>query len=188
MKDMKQPYPHPVSVLYDPGSTTQMLWNIVNDTNLESRVKILAYNQLRAKGQKIDKQELLGVIVENAFDQGLDVLASFADGTSRYIYHNSYMIFWEVREDDEANRLTRNLFDNSQTIVDRISPWDRSRKQQPAKGMARITFLSSKGYYFVEGEGADLFRNPIVSPALISALELFKFLSGKDSQRRADGQ
>src|SRR4030095_744747 len=84
-KNMKRPYSYPWDILFSDNEDTATLQKIIDDTALESRIKMLACNKMMAAGQTPTKKELLAVIVEVALDEGLDVLASFKDGTARYI-------------------------------------------------------------------------------------------------------
>jgi hypothetical protein len=68
----KPPYAHPFDVLFAENSTPAALLTIAADHTAETRTRILAYNRLLAMGQKPDKKELLGVIVEVGLDQGVD--------------------------------------------------------------------------------------------------------------------
>jgi hypothetical protein len=49
---------------------------IIDDTNADPRIKVLAYNKQHSIGHKPNKKELLAVVVEVGLDEGPDVLAS----------------------------------------------------------------------------------------------------------------
>jgi hypothetical protein len=61
------------------------LRKIAEDQANEGRVRALAYNRLRAAGEKVAPKKLLGVIIEVPLQQGLDVLAAFSEGGIRYL-------------------------------------------------------------------------------------------------------
>jgi hypothetical protein len=174
----ERPDSYPWDILFSDTSKNADLEKIIADTNADPRVKVLAYNKLFINGQKIDKKELLGVIVEVGLDNGLDVLASFRDGTARYINQSGKIIIWETT-DDISNTLTDKLFDKSYAIVNQIGPWDKPRRPRPEKGIVRITFLVSNRLYFGEGPINVLFSDPMAGPALSSAAELMKYLMKK---------
>lgn len=182
-ENTKPPYTYPFSILFEKNSTTDQLQKIVGDPESDPRTKILAYNQLRERGIKSDKKELLAVIVEVGLDSGLDVLASFKNGTARYINQTGAILVWETTTDDSSNKLTQTLFNNSQMAVEKIGPWDKPRRQYPAKGMARISFLVSDGLYFGEGPVDVLFNDPIAGSALESATELMMYLTAKNNSQ-----
>jgi len=133
-------------------------------------------------GDKPAKKELLAVIVEVGLDDGLDVLASFSNGTARYINQTGKILIWEA-SDKTSDELTKDLFLKSQQIIDQIGPWDKPRRPYPTKGNVRITFLVSDGLYFGEGPINDLFNDPLARPALNAATGLLKFLTEKDLER-----
>ncbi|MFA6278204.1 MAG: hypothetical protein WC622_15750 [Pedobacter sp.] len=175
----QQPYAYPFDILFSEPSSVTDLQKIIDDKNSDPRLKILAYNRQLASGHKPAKKELLAVIVEVGLENGLDVLASFKDGTARYINQTGKILVWETTDDVSANQITNDLFANSQNIVNQIGVWDRPRLPNPIKGNVRISFLVSDGLYFGEGPMNDLFSDPMASPALTKATELMQYLTQK---------
>lgn len=175
----QQPYAYPFDILFSETSSVADLQKIIDDKNTDSRIKVLAYNKQLASGHRPTRKELLGVIVEVGLDEGLDVLASFKNGTARYINHTGKILVWETTDDIAANKITKDLFSNSQNIVIQIGAWDKPRRPNPTKGDVRITFLVSDGLYFGEGPMDVLFSDPMASPALTKATELMQYLTQK---------
>lgn len=175
----QQPYTYPFDILFSETSSVTDLQKIIDDKNSDSRIKVLAYNKQLASGHKPNKKELLAVIVEVGLDEGLDVLASFNNGTARYINHTGKILVWETTDDTAANKITSELFASSETIVKQIGAWDKPRRPNPTKGNVRITFLVSDGLYFGEGPMDVLFSDPMASPALTKATELMQYLTQK---------
>jgi hypothetical protein len=176
-KKTQQPYTYPFDILFAETPSAEDLQKIIDDINSDPRFKILAYNRQLASGHKPTKKELLAVIVEVGLDEGIDVLASFNNGTARYINHTGKILVWETTEDTAANKITNDLFANSQNIVNQIGAWDKPRRPNPTKGNVRITFLVSDGLYFGEGPMDVLFSDPMASPALTKATELMQYLT-----------
>lgn len=174
-----QPYTYPFDILFSETNSVTDLQKIIDDKNSDPRIKVLAYNRQLANGHNPNKKELLAVIVEVGLDDGLDVLASFNNGTARYINQTGKILIWETTTDKIANELTNELFLKSQDILNQIGAWDKPRKQQPTKGNGRITFLVSNGLYFGEGPIDVLFNDPMASPALTKATQLMKYLTEK---------
>jgi hypothetical protein len=178
-QNVKEPYTYPFDVLFVENSSIADLQKIIDETNSDPRFKILAYTQQLARGYKPTQKELLAVIVEIGLEKGLDVLASFVDGTARYINHTEKILVWETTDDPKANELTMQLFDNSIKIVNKIGAWDKPRRPNPTKGNVRITFLVSGELYFGEGPIDVLFTDQMASSALTSATELMQYLTRK---------
>jgi hypothetical protein len=176
------PYSYPFDILFSQTSTDSDLQKIIDDSSRETRVKILAYNGQLAQGYKPNKKELLAVIVEVGLEKGLDVLASFNDGTARYINQTGKVLVWEA-SDEKSKELTQDLFLKSQNIVDQIGVWDKPRRPAPTTGNVRITFLVSDGLYFGEGPVDVLFNDPMASAALTSATYLMKYLTEKSLEK-----
>ena len=177
----QKPFSYPFDVLFSETSTVSDLQKITDDEKAEPRVKILAYNRLLAEGHKSSKKDLLAVIVEVGLETGLDVLASFRNGTARYINQTGKLIIWETT-DTESAQLTDDLFLKSENIVHQIGPWDKERRPPPATGVTRITFLVSDGLYFGEAPTEVLFNDPLAREALASATTLMKYLTDKSLQ------
>ncbi len=174
----KPPYSYPFDILFSEKSTDSDFQKIIYDHTSDARLKLLSYNRQIASGHKPDKKELLAVIVEVGLDSGVDTLASFNDGTARYINQTGKILIWEA-EDEKSTELTKDLFLKSQNIVNQIGPWDNPRRPAPTMGNVRITFLVSDGLYFGEGPMDVLFNDPMASPALTSATYLMKYLTEK---------
>jgi len=175
----QKPYTYPFDILFSESSSIAEFQKIIDDKNSDPRIKILAYNRQLALGRKPTKKELLAVIVEVGLDNGLNVLASFNNGTARYINQTGKILVWETSDDKAANKITNELFVNSQNIVNQIGAWNKPRRSNPTKGNVRITFLVSDGLYFGEGPMDVLFNDPMASPALMKATELMQYLTQK---------
>ncbi len=173
------PYTYPFDILFSDKSSMNELQKIIDDENSDPRIKILAYNKQVASGHTPTKKELLAVIVEIGIDDGLDTLASFRDGTARYINQTGKVLIWENPADAAANKIINNLFTNSETIVQKIGRWDQDRRPNPPEGNLRITFLFSDGLYFGEGPMDVLFEDPMAGPALNNATELLQYINEK---------
>ena len=172
------PYTYPFDVLFSETSTNSDLEAVINDTSVETRAKILAYNRKLAIDYPASNKELLAVIVEVGLEDGLDTLASFNDGTARYINQSGKILIWEAA-DTRSTELTQDLFAKSENIISHIGPWDKPRRPAPSKGNLRITFLVSDGLYFGEGPINTLFNDQMAGPALLSATYLMKYLTEK---------
>lgn len=179
--NIKPPYNYPFDILFNESAQITDLQKIITDVDSEPRIKLLAANKLLAAGQTPAK-ELLVVIVEVGLDEGLDVLASYKNGTARYINYTGSMIIWENTDDAEANALKDELFEKSEVVIKQIGPWDQPRKAHPVKGYVRLSFLLTDGLYFGEGPMNVLFNDPMASAPLSSATRLMQYLM-QQSQR-----
>lgn len=177
-------YAYPFDILFSDKPSLADLQKLTDDTSSDPRIKVLSYNRQIALGHKPAKKELIAVIVEVWLDNGLDVLASFNNGTARYINQTGKVLIWETTSDEISKKLTNDLFLKSQSVVNQIGPWDKPRRPYPTKGNVRITFLVSDGLYFGEGPIEILFNDPLASPALTAATELMKYLMEKSIETK----
>lgn len=126
---------------------------------------------------------MLAVIIEIGLDRRTDVLASFKDGSARYINQSGKVIIWEIR-DERSDFLTSELFDESENMVKKIGPWDKhERLAPPALDLARVTFLISDGLYFGQAPMNVLFHDPLSGPALNVATLLMQDITEKALRR-----
>src|SRR5262245_53594483 len=75
----------PWSELFCAPPSLEALAKIAADQHQESRVRMLAFNTLRAAGRAVAEKEYLGTIIEVRLPEGLDTLAVFGDRGARYI-------------------------------------------------------------------------------------------------------
>jgi hypothetical protein len=166
----------PWSVLFANPVSIERLISLQEDPGAETRVRLLASHLLRQYGQPPAKKELLAVIIEVALEQGLDVLASYQDGSARFISHGGKVIIWDV-SNSESDKLTQTLFEHSEQVIKQIGPWEKGRLNAPKKGNSRITFLISDDLYFGEAPTDVLFNDPLVRETLSSATALLDYLT-----------
>jgi hypothetical protein len=171
---------YPWDAILSASDYAGQLEKIIADDQVASRIKLLAYHRLMKNGTVINRKDLLGVIIEIGLENGLDVLASYRDGTARYINYSGSMIVWET-VDERSNALTNDLFLVSQQVVQKTGPWDKPKRPKPAKGTARVTFLVSGDIYFGEGPINVLFNDPLAGPVLAAGATLMKYLVEKAS-------
>jgi hypothetical protein len=154
-----------------------------HDDFVESRLRLLAFHQLRVRGVSVDQGILLGVVVEVALEAGLDVLAVYLDGTARYLNYSGKVIIWEAK-DPEVDRLIIEVFALSEHILAQIGPWEGQRKPPPPSDHLRLSFLASDGLYFGEGPMNALFGDPMAGPVLNLLTNLMQILV----ERTSNGQ
>ncbi len=119
----------PWDILFSEPARNADLKILANDIKAESRTRVLAYNKLLAAGQKVKVKELLAVIVEVGLENGLDVLASFSDGSARYINQTEKIIVWETAN-VASSVLTNQLFKDSARVITQIGPWNKPRSRR----------------------------------------------------------
>lgn len=167
---------YPWNVLFAESPDADALNEMIEDEQLESRVKLLAYRLLADIGQPAAENVLLGVIVEVGLEGGLDVLAAYQDGTARYINHAEKIIIWDA-PDKRSQPLINGLFAQSLQVVNNIGPWDKERLSPPAEGDIRLTFLVSGDIYFGQGPFDVLAKDAMGGPVIHAATQLMIYLT-----------
>ena len=154
-----------------PDTDPATLRAISGKESAESRLRVLAFNRLRAMGEKVTPGILLGTIVEVPLDGGLDTLAVFTDQRIRYINQTGKMAVFEAPLPAMKVAIAA-LMAASKTVVSRIGPWDKPRLPPPPKGSVRLSFLVSDGLYFGQGPFEQFSRDAMAGPVIKHAGEL----------------
>jgi hypothetical protein len=163
------------AALFSPAPEAATIRGIAENSEQESRVRVLAYNWLREHKHPVPPRQLLGVIVEVPLDGGLDVIAAGSDGRVRYINQTGKLAILEGGPPEVAEK-ARALVASAVPVVSRIGPWEKKRLPPPKKGNVRMTFLVSDGLYFGEGPFTLMQRDPMAAPLLKNAGELLQLV------------
>jgi hypothetical protein len=142
--------------------------------DLESRHYLQAWHFLREAGEQPpddEAKEVLGVVVEVALRQGLDVVAVYADRSVRYFNHAGGGVILEHAEGSLAERVDA-LLAAARDVVAAIGPWEGERPGPPQRGHARLSFLTPSGLHFGEGPREALEADPLGSAVLRLATEI----------------
>ena len=173
---------HPWSELFRKKPDLAAIARIAGDTREESRVRMLAFNMLRAAGRTVPKKDYLGTIIEVRLEEGLDTMAVFADGSARYINHSGKIAVVEGTPNPFDGEIKR-VIETSRPIVAAIGPWDKERLPPPKVGNLRMTFLVSDGLYFGEGPMDSMQRQALAAPLISAATSLlFKLVDQTSSK------
>jgi hypothetical protein len=153
-------------------------WREVADRpDLESRHVLRAWALLRAHGAAPPPdvaKRTLGVVIEAALPEGLDVVAAYADHTARYFNHSGKRIFWDARGPLDA--AIDDLLAAAQAVVDVIGPWDGPRRPPPSKGNVRLSFLTPSGLHFGEGKFKAIESDGLSGPVFHRGVALMQAL------------
>jgi hypothetical protein len=166
------------------SSDRAALESIANDEGMESRIRMLAFNRLRAMNVAVPSKQLLGVILEVPLGRGLDTLAVFADGRMRYINQAEKIGIFEDAPPAIAQKVQM-VLRASQAVVDQIGPATEPRRAPPTADLTRMTFLVSDGLYFGEAASDDMYTDRLGGPVMGNAAELLSLLVDYTLQRQA---
>jgi hypothetical protein len=165
----------PHATVLSAATDRETLERIGDDLGVESSVRALAFNSLRAMKVSVPRKRLLGAIIEFPQESGLDVLAAFADGRLRYINQSEKLAIFESTSPTLAAQVGE-LLRLSQLVVNRFGPWDKPRRPPPTGDLTRMSFLVSDGLYFGEGRTSDLMRDNVARPVVEAATTLLRMV------------
>ena len=172
---------HPWSTLFSNTPDLEAIAKVAGDISQESRVRMLAFNSLRAAGQEVPRKDYLGTIIEVRLPGGLDTLAVFSDGNARYINQSGKIAVVEGTP-NPFDREIQKVIETSKPIVTAIGPWDKDRLPAPKQGNIRMTFLVSDGLYFGEGPMEAMQRERMAAPLISSGTALLLKLVEKTTK------
>jgi hypothetical protein len=155
--------------LFGAAPDPRVVQTIGEDPAEESRVRLLAWQWLRAAGQPVASRELLGVVVEVPLEGGLDVLAAYADGSVRYIHHTGRVAVFEATP-DEVTQQGKLLVHAAIPLAARGIV--KSRAAPPTLGNVRLSLLAADGLHVRDGSFGDVDRDAVASPVLKQAQRL----------------
>jgi hypothetical protein len=126
----------------------------------EALVQLWAWHNLRRLGTSPSPglaQKILGIVIEVPFGESSDVLASYADGTARYLNHQGAIILW-----DTFDEVITPLIYEGIKLARPMGEYQQFHSDDPvADGEIRLTTLTPGGVYIWEGspeDGSDISR------------------------------
>lgn len=167
----KGPLLPPMSILFSDSPNLVEIEKVAADEKQESRMRMVAFNALRAAGKEVPKKIYLGTIIEAGLAGGTDTLAVFADGRARYINHSGKMVIVESATNPFEQEI-KDLIEASKPVVEAIGPWTKPRLAAPKRGMFRMTFLVSDGLYFGQGPMEAMQKERLAAPVVMAGTRL----------------
>jgi len=172
---------------HDPAAAVASLQQVLALPDLESRHYVQAWQFLRLLGVQPPASEakrVLGVVVEVALPQGLDLVAAYPDNSARYYNYSGAGVVWEQNVDLPSGAIQA-LLAAAQPVAAAIGPWLEARPAAPATGMVRLNILTPSGLHFGQGAMNQFFQDPMAAPVLLRAQALMEALmavsaTGKD--------
>ncbi|QHT66444.1 hypothetical protein GXP67_07120 [Rhodocytophaga rosea] len=153
-----------------------ILQQIIQMPALESRHYLQAHHFMHQLGYRMDQEkQLLGVVVEVAMPEGLDLLAAYSDYTARYYNYSGAGIVWES-PNESINQEISQVLQAGQVIMHRIGPWEGERLGAPKTGYGRINLLTTEGLHFGEGPMNVLMNDTLGGSMLKAAIALMSRL------------
>jgi hypothetical protein len=154
----------------------QALQTILSTPSLESRHYLQAWQALSQEGTvPAFPVEIFGMVVEVAMEEGLDLLAIYADHSARYYNYSGGGIVWD-QPDEEISGKIDVILQQGQQIIQHIGPWQGERPAAPVAGKARISMLTSHGLYFGEAPQTVLFNDKLAGPTMYAMLDMMETL------------
>ena len=154
---------------------------------LESRHYVQAWHFLKQLGVKppdTRAKEVYGVVVEVSTNQGLDIVAAYADHSARYFNYSGAAVIWE-NPDGSLTKETAHLLDAGRAIVHLIGPWEEERPGAPPQGHARVSMLTPSGLHFGQAPFEALANDKMGGPIIQAAIDLMEALIGKSEEASA---
>jgi hypothetical protein len=114
-------------------------------------------------------------------DQGLDIVAAFADRTARYWNYSGTGIVWEAR-DPKIDEIVEILLNVGGEILKQVGIGQRDLLPIPKKGNIRIFLMAYDGTCFGEGSYDSMYKDDMGKYAINMAYALMMALMEKQKQ------
>jgi hypothetical protein len=151
---------------------------ILEQPGLEPRHYLQAWHFLRQHGERASSdvaKQVLGIVVEVALPQGLDLLAAYSDHSARYYNYSGAGVVWD-HPDSSLDASIDQLLTVAKEVVAKIGPWEQPRPAAPPKGQVRMSFLTPSGLHVGQGPmnalAADPFGGRVIQLATMLMREL----------------
>jgi hypothetical protein len=129
---------------------------IAEDTILQ----LWGWHNLRRFGKEPSAamaQQVLGVVIEVPYENSSDVLASYADGTARYLNHQGGLIVWDTVDE----KITPLIYEGIR-MARPMGSLEQFHSDEPVlEGEVRLSVLTPAGVFIWEGspeDGSDVSR------------------------------
>lgn len=170
----------------DNAKAISQLKQIVETQGLNTRIYLQAWHTLVSLGElpvETLRGYTQGVAIENHMDQGLDIVAAYADYTARYWNYTGTGIVWETRDPD-IDKLIFNLLSVGFEVTKRIGLGVRDTPPVPQKGYVRIYIMAYDGSTLGEGPYDQLSKDQMGGAAIGAAFNLMTGLMKKQENRK----
>jgi hypothetical protein len=151
--------------------------------DVETRIRLLAWNALRTLGDKPDANianEVQGVVLELHNEAGVGTVAAYVDGRARCLGGQGKVIIWEAPNSDaEISTLIKNFLRLAQPLVRRTPSFDRHNPSGPKLNYVRVSVLTYGGIHIADAFGPEIDEKHFIAPTLIASTELLHALAKK---------
>ncbi|HSB03168.1 MAG TPA: hypothetical protein VLE49_21130 [Anaerolineales bacterium] len=152
----------------DKATAIGLLKQIAAAEGLGTRIYLQAWHSLRGLGELPPEPlrgQIQGFIIENHMEQGLDLLAAYADHTARYSNYSGAGLVWDTR-DPEIDHLIDDMLSVGQELMKWIGVNQNENLPIPPKGSIRLFMMSYDGSYSGEGPYAQFFQGQTAGYAI----------------------
>ena len=125
-------------------------------SDAETRVVAQGWTALRELGEAPPPQradEVLGVVVETGYDEGVAIIAGYADGRARFFGSRGAGYIGD-EQPAPVQKAARALTQAATRVVRKLNPG--ARRSYPERGTVRVTVLTPAGLRVAEGEKSRL--------------------------------
>lgn len=152
----------------DKATAIGLLKQVAATEGLATRLYLQAWHSLRSLGELPPEPlrvQIQSFIIEKHMDQGLDIIAAYADHTARYWSYTGAGIALDAR-DPEIDPLIDNLLSIGQEIMKTIGLDQTDNLPVPAQGNTRLFMTGFGGSCLGEGPSIHLIRDLMAGYAI----------------------
>ncbi|HNG60213.1 MAG TPA: hypothetical protein PKZ52_10340 [Cellvibrionaceae bacterium] len=151
--------------------SNEILQTLAMNGDEDTRIRLLAFAQLRKNNIAVPQKILLATIVEVGLADGLEMLTVYDDRRVRYISAKGRLAVVESPT-PPMELIIQGFLADSQKIINHLNPCDDARHTFPSYGRAKMTFIASDGIYIGEAQFKHMQENPEAAKIIDGALDL----------------
>ena len=155
----------------------------------ETILQLWAWHNLRRLGKSPSPamaQQVLGIVIEVPYQGNADVLASYMDGTARYLNHQGGLIVWDTYDEEITPLIADGI-----RMARPMGGLEQFHTDDPvAEGEVRLCTLTPAGVFIWEGspeDGSDISRLFAQQANLLRAI-VRMVLNRKDNPDEAEAE
>jgi hypothetical protein len=164
----------------NPHEAKAHLHRILDTSNLESRVYLMAWNCLRELGEIPPADvahEVQGIVIEVGLEKGVDSVAAYSDHSARYFNQGGGVIVWDAPNSDKVmDGHVDALLQAARVIAAKTGPWENPHPPPPRNGMVLLNLLTYGGIHIGAGPMEAMCRDQMGGHAIQMGLKLMKAL------------
>ncbi|KAA0992929.1 hypothetical protein [Dyadobacter aurulentus] len=166
---------HPWDLIFSTMPDQDELSQILCNPNFDARIRLLAAKKLRLLNCTSVANQLLAVVIETNFAEGMEVFAAYKNTCGLFVRKTGKILFQSTAA-DECLDLLNIIFQKSDSFLQEHGLENIFRNSQTRLGSSRISFLTIQGICAIEAPIIEFCINSDYKDLVESIFSLMNFI------------